>query len=1259
MVMRPEVSLTVRTAWKLGLGLLALILSAGPAAERPLDPPSTRAVPGPSVPRLDPGFGRMALSFIANKGQLDGQVDYYVAGKDTNVYFGRGGVTIALSRPGAAGADEHGLIDRASGASPSEMGAGEARRWAVKLDFVGGNPDVRPAGEAKTGTAYSYFKGRREDWRTGIPSYSRLVYHSLWPGIDLVYSGTADRLKYEFVVRPGSDPSVIRLAYRGASAVRLNGAGELEVETPVGGFRDERPLAYQETGGKRIPVLMAFRLEDERTYGFGVGAYDTSLPLILDPATIVYCGFIGGSADDRGAAIAIDGSGNAYLTGSTSSYDFPVAAGPDPTFNSSTAATDAFVAKVNAAGTGLVYCGFIGGSLEDAGSGIAVGASGNAYICGWTYSPDFPAVLGPGLTPHGDITAHSDAFVAKVNAAGTGLEFCGFIGGTGDDRALAIGIESGWENAHLTGWTESSDFPAFGDLGLTFGGVRDAFVVRLSPSGQSIQFSGYLGGLRSDAGTGLAVDDSGHIHVTGYTNSSPEEGFPVLYGPSLTYSGNQDAFVAMIESSGTIRYCGYIGGAGKDEGTAIAADGGLDAYVVGTTDSGSGFPVKKGPDLVHHGGNDVFVAKVSWWNIEYCGFIGGSGEDRGRAIAVDSSGWAYVAGTTDSASDFPVAGGPVLVHSGMADAFVATVDFRGTHLLYCGFLGGSGNDEAAGIAADEAGNVYIAGTTRSRDFPAAVGPILVPGAGQSGESDDAFVAHIAEEMPPTSPGEGKASALSTSEISVTWVDRSNDETGFKVSRAEDPWTGLDSFQVIGTVGADVTTFTDAGLTEATSYTYSVQAYSDVGDSTYSVIATQFTRPEAPTSLTATAVNERRVDLSWVDNSHNEDEVLVLRRQPPDATWIIVARLPANATSCSDTYFLGGNGAYGYRVKASVNHTESDPSAEALVTTPPDTVPAVPTDLGATALLPNQVSLTWVDNAHNELWSSIERKAGAGGPWFQVATVNTNVTAWLDTTVGASTTYYYRIRAFSSAGFSDYSNEATATTPAYTPVLRMPVAQVRFSDVDECTSRIATTVIYNDGEVPLVVSGISFASGAEGFRYLGPPIPFSISPHWGQELGFQFTPPGPAGWVTGVFTIRSNDPVNGNAPLEATAFSQIPFITMNLQAQRLIERAWLVRRGFARISLAMTSTSPWGEVAYRLVRRTGTGPYQTIKNFRWGDTSMGTWTYADYFLAADADYTYRIEAVDCRGVVIHESQEVVLQAPVEQPAVRSSRRPVKR
>lgn len=246
----------------------------------------------------------------------------------------------------------------------------------MKLDFIGANPETRPQGLEETGAIVSYFKGKPEEWRTGLATYSRIICRDLWPGIDLIYSGIFDQLKYEFVAHPGSDPSQIRLAYRGAESVDLDDAGRLHVATPAGSFFDDVPSAYQEIDGGRRSVRLAFKLgeglsdagpssEDgapalpgdcRYVYGFEVGDYDKSLPLVLDPAIVIFCGYIGGSGDDGAYGLAVDPSGNIYIAGDTLSTEaaFPEAVGPDITHNGR---YDAFVAKLNPAGTALVYCG--------------------------------------------------------------------------------------------------------------------------------------------------------------------------------------------------------------------------------------------------------------------------------------------------------------------------------------------------------------------------------------------------------------------------------------------------------------------------------------------------------------------------------------------------------------------------------------------------------------------------------------------------------------------------------------------------------------------------------------------------------------------------------------------------------------------------------------------------------------------------------------------------------------------------------------
>jgi hypothetical protein len=1265
----------MRESGKVFLAFIILAASAalfwgGAGAGKP--PAQLRA---DGLPRVDPAYGKLPLSFIQNRGQLAGAVDYYLPGKDQSLYFNSDGLTVVLYRrdTGAPAAWPGIGPDRAR-TSPAQREV-KAGRWVVKLAFVGANPGAGPAGEDRTATLISYFKGRPDEWRPGIRSFSRLAYRNLWPGIDLFYSGTVDRLKYEFVVRPGADPSRIRLACSGADRLALNAEGQLEVETPLGGFRDEAPIAYQERNGRKIAVRASFRLEgpaalagaDEvrrseaspglsRAYGFDVGEYDRSLPLVLDPATVIYCGFIGGQADDCGNAVAVDGSGNAYVAGWTGSYDFPVVVGPDLGFNSGMGGTDAFVAKVNAAGTALVYCGFLGGSWDDVASGIAVDGSGSAYVTGWTFSQDFPAYVGPGLSSHGNITQFGDAFVAKVAASGTGLAYSGFVGGSQGDRAGGIAVD-GSGSAYIAGYTESSDFPAVTGPDLSFNGAQDAFVAKVAASGSSLAYAGFIGGTASDYGTGIAVDGTGSAYVTGYTNSYPTEHFPVTVGPVLTYRGGQDAFVAKVNSGGTgLVYCGYIGGTADDYGMGIALDPAGNAYVTGTTDSQFQFPVKGGPSLVHHDGNDAFIAKVvsSGAEFAYCGFIGGSGEDRGRAVAADASGTAYVAGSTDSASDFPVTGGPSLVQAGLLDAFVATISASGGDLLYCGFLGGSQNDEGAGVAADGAGNIYVTGYTRSNNFPVTVGPILVPGAGMVGISDDAFIARISEKLPPVAPDNLRAGTVTASEINLLWDDHSTNEDGFRIERK----TGAaGTWAQIATTGAGIITYQNIGLAEGTTYDYRVRAYNDIGDSAYSNEAAIETRPAAPTGLAATAVNERRVDLSWTDHSGSETGFRVERKVNAGDPWTAIATLGANVVAYSDTHVVEMT-TYAYRVFAINAGGDSAPSNEASATTPALTAPAAPTGLGASALSASAVLLTWTDASYNEDGFKIERKTGAGGAWAQIALAAADATSYQDGSVAESTSYVYRVRASNNAGDSGYSNEAPVTTPANQPLLRVPVAGIDFGSVNVCSSLDQTTVLYNDGGAPLAVSSIAWASGSARFAYQGPALPFNVPPLGSQAVTLRFSPlvTGPA---AAVFTVASNDAAHPVAAFDASGSGFVPAITLALQVQRQVERAWIIRREYGRISLTVTKSAPFNVTTYRLSRKAGTGSYQAIKDFTEGDFQSGRLTFIDLFLDSGTSYTYRVEALDCSGTVLAASGEVGALSAQPPPVTRGATRTVKR
>ncbi|MBN1315077.1 MAG: SBBP repeat-containing protein, partial [Anaerolineales bacterium] len=740
--------------------------SLSPNMEPPPDLETDEVDPETRV-RVEESFGNLPLYFVENQGQMDEEVAYYIQGHDKTIYFTGDGVTFVLTEPittTTSEEDEEHILGRSFGDEPESNDIAGVRRWAVKLDFVGANP-VQPAGQERTEAVISYFKGSPDQWHAGLPTYSSIIYHNLWPGIDLVYYGTTTRLKHEFIVQPGADPAQIQLAYRGASGVDLDPAGGLEVSTPLGNLDDAAPLAYQDINGQRVDVSVSYELPpaashspsdnpDSIPYTFSLGDYDPTRPLMLDPEMIVYCGYIGGGNSDKGFDIAVDEAGNAYIVGETESTEanLPVNIGPDLTYNGE---DDVFIAKVSASGSALEYCGYIGGEDNDLGRGIAVDEAGNAYVIGGTRSTEatFPVIIGPDLSFNSLYEGYifgRDAFVARVNASGTNLDYCGYIGGMYDDWGRGIAVDS-IGNAYVVGETKSTEntFPVTIGPDLVYnGGASDIFVARVNASGANLDYCGYIGGDNDDYGLGIALDGTGNAYVVGKTVST-ETTFPVAVGPDLTHNGGHyygtDAFVARVNASGVkLDYCGYIGGNYDDTGYDIAVDETGNAYVVGyTVSTETTFPVAVGPDLTINGNFDAFVAKVSesGTNLDYCGYIGGNDGDYGLGIAVDASGNAYLVGQTESTeSTFPVTNGPDMTENGNDDTFVARVSASGASLDYCGYIGGEWGDYGYGIAVDEKGNAYVVGYTGSTEatFPISVGPDMT----YNGDYWDAFVAKV-------------------------------------------------------------------------------------------------------------------------------------------------------------------------------------------------------------------------------------------------------------------------------------------------------------------------------------------------------------------------------------------------------------------------------------------------------------------------------------------------------------------------------------
>jgi hypothetical protein len=452
----------------------------------------------------------------------------------------------------------------------------------------------------------------------------------------------------------------------------------------VGEVIFHKPLVYQpttndETTGTHKGVIDGkFVLTAAQQVRFQIAAYDRSKPLVIDP-TLAYSTYLGGRGDDEGFGIAVDAAGNAYVTGHTASTNFPTTPGAfQTTFGGGFG--DAFVSKLNAAGSALLYSTYLGGSTDDLGSGIAIDASGDAYVTGHTDSSNFPTTAGAFQTTSGGFT---DAFVSKLNTVGSALLYSTYLGGSDGELGNSIAVDASG-NAYVTGQTNSTNFPiTAGAFQTTIGGGGlDAFVSKLNAAGSALLYSTYLGGRDVEGGNGIAVDASGNAYVTGGTLSS---NFPVTPGafqttcPECNNHIVGDTFVSKLNPVGSaLVYSTYLGGSGQDGDFGIAVDASGNAYVTGFTSS-SDFPTTPGAfQTTLKGSQNAFFSKLnaSGSALLYSTYLGGSSGDIGDRIAVDASGNAYVTGATAS-SNYPTTPGAfqTAFGGGTLDAFVSKFSF--------------------------------------------------------------------------------------------------------------------------------------------------------------------------------------------------------------------------------------------------------------------------------------------------------------------------------------------------------------------------------------------------------------------------------------------------------------------------------------------------------------------------------------------------------------------------------------------------------
>jgi uncharacterized protein (TIGR03437 family) len=673
----------------------------------------------------------------------------------------------------------------------------QSRAGRFRMRFAGSRRRVRlEALDPQPGKA-NYFVGRNpRDWHTGIPTFGRVLYKGLYHSVDLIFhTGPGNQLEYDFRIAPGGNPSTIRLAFDGAHGLRTDGDGNLVLTGTNGNWLQHRPRAFQ--GDKSVECK--YKLLADGQVGFAVASYDVKKPLIIDP-TISYATYLG-SGDGIGS-IAVDAAGNAYVAGS---------GGTEPGFT--------LVAKLNAAGTALLYSTLIGGMQGElyggpgpdltgtVGSSIAIDPAGNVYLTGETVTSDFPVTQNALRASLNGLL--EDGFLVKLDPTGSKLLYATYLGG-GQPASMAMYQSS---DLYIAGATGSPGFPTLNALQPAFGGgvvvdcptapqappatCTDAFVMHWRPSDMTLLNSTFLGGSGDDSASAIATDLSGNLYITGGTNSL---NFPVaaamqpnlaagtcgetIVGVSSTTYPCSDAFVAEISADGKrLIFSTYLGGTASDWGDGIAVDAMGQAFIVGITAS-SDFPLKHAslpaiggvcsdPSNVYNCG-ETFIAKIAQGGtaLVFSSYFGstGSGIENGPVV-LDASGDAYFAVSyTDTPPEFtlPVSPGMINPCAGAAEglpAILAEVQPDGS-LVYSTRFGGTTSDAIGSMALDATGNLYLAGYTQSADFPVTAGAYQP----QLSGTFDGFVAKIVPTPPPNSGTVLAAACIVNAASYSNWSD---------------------------------------------------------------------------------------------------------------------------------------------------------------------------------------------------------------------------------------------------------------------------------------------------------------------------------------------------------------------------------------------------------------------------------------------------------------------------------------------------------
>jgi uncharacterized repeat protein (TIGR03803 family) len=718
-----QARVTLGTSFLLGLSLIVIMaglrIAKQSATVGKVSQAGARRSAQPKV-----SLTQLPLSFEPNLGQTDPKVKFLSRGSGYKLFLTADEAVLAFKN-----------TKQSNGSAHAKLTTADA---VLAMRLVGANRGAAAVGSAKYPGASNYFVGSDPSkWHTNIPNFAKVQYENIYPGVDLVYYGNQSRLEYDFVVASGADPGQINLAFDGRWEGQAKSPrptieqGDLLLEVNGREVRFHKPVIYQPAGKLRsqTPVEGKYVLRAENQVGFEVGNYDHSKPLVIDPV-LSYSSYLGGSDFDQAYGLAIDASGNIIVAGTTLSTNFPTA---NPFQAQDNGNYDVFVTKFDPSASSLIYSTYLGGSNVDFCEGVALSASGNAYIAGYTGSNNFPTIN----AVQTKLAGSQNVFLSQLDPNGN-LISSTYYGGSKTDNAYGIAVDS--SGVYVVGNTNSSNYPTVNAFQPKIASTQDAFLTKFATSGSSVLYSTFLGGAGGVSyAWAVTVDSSESAYVAGQTHSLS---FPTVNPFQSTDKATQlTVFVTKFSPGGnSLVYSTYLGGSSTESAGSIAVDASGSAYVSGGTES-TDFPTLNPIQAKLAGNYDVFVTKLnsSGSALIYSTFLGGSYNELANAITVDSSGNAHVAGYTFSAN-FPVTANAFQPHNaGAWNTFVLELNSAGNALIYSSYLGGSLVDTPGAVAVDSSGNVWVDGAASSTNFPITGNAFQTT---YGGGSDDVYLAQV-------------------------------------------------------------------------------------------------------------------------------------------------------------------------------------------------------------------------------------------------------------------------------------------------------------------------------------------------------------------------------------------------------------------------------------------------------------------------------------------------------------------------------------